>query len=100
MQIKQGMFDVACWLVQYNKISFEDINRFTVYNVYNTRDCGCYFLDSYKLCMVLCETLATSALFIVGRWGSEKQKLSYLIFRYVQAVVAGSWLLSSNNAQC
>ena len=67
MQIKQGMFEVACWLVQYNKISFEAINRFTVYNVYNTRDCRCYFLDSYKLCMVLCETLATSALFIVGR---------------------------------
>ena len=100
MQIKQGIFEVACWLVQYNKISFETINRFTIYNAYNTRDCGCYFLDSYKLWIVLCETLATSALFIVGRWGSENRKLSYLILRYVQAVVAGSWLLSSNNAQC
>ena len=32
MQIKQGIYEVACWLVQSNEISFEAINKLTVYN--------------------------------------------------------------------
>ena len=40
-----GIYEVACWLLQYNKISFEAINKLTVYSVYIQR--SCYFLNSY-----------------------------------------------------
>ena len=33
-----GIYEVGCWLVQYNKISFEAINKLTVYSV----QCGCH----------------------------------------------------------
>ena len=29
------MYEVACWILQYNKISFEAINNFTVWSVYS-----------------------------------------------------------------
>ena len=42
MQIKQGIYEVACCLVQYNKINLKAISKLTVYNVQR----GCFFLDS------------------------------------------------------
>ena len=43
------IYEVACWHVQYNEISFKSINKLTVYSVHTCVQCGCYFLDSHYL---------------------------------------------------